>query len=387
MRAVWILWCAVLGWWGCGADRRVVDVEDQVQPEGESVPRLVLSRSTIALPGGEVETRISVQNGGGGTLQWQAEVDVPWLRLRAAEQEGALVARAGESLLSLLSDDRDLESGEYVGRLQVRSNGGDDAIEVRLRAGDGIPGFEGLTAVLPGGALMHFAWVAPGSFTMGSPDSEAGRSSDEGPQRQVEITRGFYMAQSEITQEQWQSVMAASPWKNQQYARSDAQQPASFISWLDVQEFTLALNLAEGDSLYRLPTEAEWEYAARAGGHTPWHSGESAGELSECAWFFDTSWAIGLRHPQWVATKCANAWGLYDMHGNVWEWVQDWYRTGYPAVAKSRDPQGPAEGVQRVIRGGHFISMAASVRSAFRGRSDPGTRIAGIGARLVRVRR
>ena len=201
---------------------------------------------------------------------------------------------------------------------------------------------------------MEFVRIPAGSFVMGSPEDEEGRSSLEGPQRKVTISQDFWMGRYEVTQEEWEAVMGKNP---SRFKRCGPRCPVERVSWEDVQEFLRRLNERESGSgyAYRLPTEAEWEYAARAG-----TTGPRYGELDEIAWYLDNS---GRKtHP--VGQKRANAWGLHDMLGNVAEWVADWYGE-YPSGA-STDPTGPRSGSNRVPRGGSWASDAGSVRSAIR---------------------
>ncbi len=156
-----------------------------------------------------------------------------------------------------------------------------------------------------------------------------------------------------------------------------------YISWDDVQAFVARLNEASGAEVYRLPTEAEWEYACRAGTTTRWSFGDDEGDLGDYAWYRDNAWAAGLQYAQPVGTKLHNPWGLYDMHGNVWEWVQDWYDS-YTSGALV-DQQGPSSGSIRVIRSGSFRHSAQDARSAYRSRHSPGGRLSRVGARLLRT--
>ena len=238
------------------------------------------------------------------------------------------------------------------------------------------------TFSLPGGAEMAFVWIEPGVFQMGSPESEEGRWSDEGPLHEVEISTGFYLGKYEITQGQWEAVMGTTPWAGEGYWSHPA-----YISWSDVQAFVGRLNAALGDSLYRLPSEAEWEYACRAGTQTRWSFGDDASQLGDYAWYRANAWDVGEDYAQPVGTKRPNAWGLYDMHGNVWEWVQDRYGWDYYNSSPRVDPLGPSSGSYRVVRGGAFDSDARGLRSAARVGLSPGLRNASIGARLVRIGR
>ena len=169
--------------------------------------------------------------------------------------------------------------------------------------------------------------------------------------------------------------------------QADPACPAVHISWEHVQAFAARLNEAFGSEVYRLPTEAEWEYACRAGTTTRWSFGDDEGDLGDYAWYQDNAWDAGLEYAQPVGTKLPNPWGLYDMHGNVWEWVQDWY--GEYSSDALVDPQGLSGGRDRdrVIRGGNFYHYAQVTRSAYRhsGPPAPDFHIFFIGARLLRT--
>ena len=253
---------------------------------------------------------------------------------------------------------------------------------------------------------MEFVWIPDGTFVMGSPEGEAGRDDDE-RQHEVRISQGFWMGKYEVTQGEWEAVMGANP---SEFKACGARCPVESVSWEDVQEFIRRLNeRASGSGYrYRLPTEAEWEYAARAGsaGATP--EGElrilgerNAPELDGQAWYggnggvsyeeaFDCSgWLERQYEAEWCGThavglKRANRWGLHDMLGNVCEWTGDWYGEEYPSGAVT-DPRGPATGSNRVLRGGGWYSGARYVRSAYRIDNSPGARNSGLGFRLVRT--
>jgi len=240
-----------------------------------------------------------------------------------------------------------------------------------------------ITVGLPDGATMEMVWIEPGPFLMGSPESEADRENVE-LQHEVTISQGFYLGKYEITQAQWEAVTGTTPWSGQDNVQENPNHPAVYISWNDVQEFIQRLNYAAGEEIYRLPTEAEWEYACRAGTTSRWSFGDDEGQLGEHAWYRDNTWAVGLEYAQPVGTKKPNPWGLYDMHGNVWEWVQDWYGkyTSYSQI----DPTGPVGASYRVFRGGYFNADARGVRSAFRCHYLPGDRSYLKGARLLRTK-
>lgn len=240
-----------------------------------------------------------------------------------------------------------------------------------------------ITVELPGGATMEMVWIEPGTFTMGSPSSESGRDLDEGPQHEVSISSGFYLGAYEVTQGQWELVMETTPWAGEKFVESNALHPAVYVTWHDVQSFIQQLNAAAGDSLYRLPTEAAWEYATRAGTNARWSFGDDESQLGDYAWYSDNAWDVGLEYGQAVGTKLPNPWGLYDMHGNVGEWCQDWY--GSYSSGAQVDPQGATSGSFRVIRGSSFYRHALRLRSAIRGRDGPGHRFGNVGIRLLRM--
>ena len=212
----------------------------------------------------------------------------------------------------------------------------------------------------------QFSLIPAGMFNMG----QAGIAE---PVHTVTITNAFAMQTTEVTQAQWLAVMGTSP---STFSACGTDCPVEQVSWDDVQLFIAALNVKEPGRGYRLPTEAEWEYAARAG--TTGDYGIS-GLPSTFAWTFETSG--NTTHP--VAQLTANAWGLYDMHGNVWEWVSDWYGP-YPSTAAT-DPVGPTTGSARVLRGGSWGNDAFSARSAVRNVVTPSVRLSSIGFRLVRT--
>ena len=229
---------------------------------------------------------------------------------------------------------------------------------------------------------MSFSLVRAGHFTMGSPSTEEGRGSDEGLQRVVEITQSFYLGQFEVSQGQWQAVMGTSPWQGLPAVIDSAGHPAVYIGWNDASAFVQTLNAAAGDSLYRLPSEAEWEYAARAGTSTRWSFGDDSAGLADYAWTRRVPAVVSelVTHP--VGSKLPNPWTLYDMHGSAAEWVGDYY--GAYGTEGESDPLGPASGSARVLRGGGITLGAEATRSAARASFDPGARLSTFGFRIVR---
>jgi formylglycine-generating enzyme required for sulfatase activity len=246
--------------------------------------------------------------------------------------------------------------------------------------GPGLPGLSGASSVqaaektYTNGIGMEFVLIPAGSFQMGADRNFEEASDDETPQHRVTISRPFYLGKTEVTQAQWTAVMGNNPSKFK--GRTN---PVEQVSWDDVQEFIRRLNRKEGTDKYRLPTEAEWEYAARAGTTSAYSFGDDASYLGRYAWYDGNS---GDRpHP--VGQKPPNAWGLHDMHGNVWEWVQDWYDGNYYGRSPSTDPRGPSSGSSRVYRGGSWIYDAAYCRSANRYSYWPDYRYDNLGFRLA----
>ena len=211
---------------------------------------------------------------------------------------------------------------------------------------------------------LEFVFIEAGTFMMGDTDTTP---------HLVTLTKSFYMGKYEVTQAQWRAMMQTNP---SNFSECDPC-PVEHVSWKDVQEFIRRLNGVVGSSVYGLPTEAEWEYACRAGSTTAFYFGDDEKQMNTYAWFTGNS--EGKTHP--VGQKQPNAWGLYDMHGNVREWCQDWDGT-YPAYPVT-DPKGASDGSYRVYRGGSWYYYARYSRSASRGSNSPGYRDGDLGFRLM----
>jgi formylglycine-generating enzyme required for sulfatase activity len=224
----------------------------------------------------------------------------------------------------------------------------------------------------PNQAGIEFVLISPGTFFMDSKKDEGG----ETPVHQVTISYSFYMGKYEVTQAQWQAVMGNNP---SSHKSCGGNCPVEQVSWDDVQNFINKLNESNNGFIYRLPTDAEWEYACRAG-----TTGHYAGNLSDMAWYWENSG----QETHATGSKQANAWGLADMHGNVWEWCEDWYHESYedaPTNGSAWLTDGPQK--HRVMRGGSSLDEASDLRSSSRGWATPNDRLGNVGFRVVAVPR
>jgi formylglycine-generating enzyme required for sulfatase activity len=235
---------------------------------------------------------------------------------------------------------------------------------------------------------MRFVLVPAGNFLMGTTDVDEARMEipepgpddvmDETPAHQVIITRPFYLGETEVTQSAWHRVMGNRPGPAEFWTRDDWEQlPVAAASWFMAERFVGELNRLDNRYRYRLPTEAEWEYAARAG--SPELRPFPLETIEDHAWFINNSGD----HPQPVATRAPNALGLYDMLGNVWEWVADWYAPDTYTENERTDPRGPATGRSKVRRGASYHCPAHLVRPGYRSASPPDTRYSVLGFRVV----
>ncbi len=214
-----------------------------------------------------------------------------------------------------------------------------------------------LTLQLGGGVKLEMVLIPAGQFMMGSPDLDKDAPADEKPQHRVRITKPFYLGKYLVTQEQWQAVMG-----NPRGSIKGPKNPVESVSWDECQEFLQQLDKQPGGGKFHLPTEAQWEYACRAGSSAKYFFGNKESELDDYAWYRKNSHITS--HP--VGEKKPNAWGLYDMYGNVWEWCADRYSDEYYARSPADDPTGPAKGTGRVVRGGSWDAPALRCRSARR---------------------
>lgn len=229
-----------------------------------------------------------------------------------------------------------------------------------------------LTVHLDNGTPLPFCWIPSGSFLMGSPDTEEGHEESESPLHRVVMPNGFRMTCTPITRDQWMALMgpSAPPEAKGTYPMTD-------VSWQDAQQFVAKLSAVFATESVRLPTEAEWEYACRAGSEGRYANGDKESDLDRMAWYAGNSG--GAPHP--VGQKEPNAWGLHDMHGNVFEWCQDWDGP-YPT-----DNSGPLKGEKRILRGGCYKCPPPYCRSANRYSAPPDRRGSNFGFRIVLTRK
>jgi formylglycine-generating enzyme required for sulfatase activity len=239
---------------------------------------------------------------------------------------------------------------------------------------------------------MKLVLIPAGEFRMGSGDDDAQAEADEKPRHRVRITRPFYLGATEVTQGQYQAVTGQNP----SFFRGSSDAPVERVSWNEAVAFCNKLSEREGlkprdptgedpkseGEGYRLPTEAEWEYACRAGTSTRYSFGDDAAKLGDFGWFGRNS--RNSTHD--VGRKRPNAWGLYDMYGNVWEWCGDGYDASYYGKSPAADPSGPPQAERRVNRGGAWSSPPARIQTAYRRGGAPGFRGFSLGFRVARGR-
>ena len=252
-----------------------------------------------------------------------------------------------------------------------------------------------LTLDLGNEVKMKLTLIPAGKFVMGSRFSAADVAkkflryggqeayyAGEHPQREVTISKPFYMGIWEVTRPQWRAVMRAAPWKGKACDRPNTGNVANHISWDDASKFCEALAKKTLKKV-SLPTEAQWEYACRARSKTEYCFGDSEAKLGVYAWFAENALGINEPYPHTAGQKTPNRWGLYDMHGNAWEWCSDWYDEKFYAAGKNGDPENTTEASARVLRGGEWGQYPDSCRSAYRFKNPPTIRKCSYSFRVV----
>ena len=343
-------------WFIAGSQREVGDETEQYcwlksyEPiEGAATASMSISNESHIASEVELYEMLASVIGSSGDLQDFQKVEV-------SEKMKSMVAKH-RVLAKSAKEKAEREAADAKAKLAAEISAG------RVGATAGVP--------LTGKAVMPFAFCPAGSFTMGSSESEEDRLSTE-KQVKVTLTKGFWMAKTEVTQAQWQAVMGNNP---SRFEGDDL--PVENVSWDDAQVFIKKVNgsgeIPKGWKI-ALPTEAQWEYACRAGETGPY----SGGTIDQVAWYDDNS---GSKTHD-VGTKKPNARGLHDMHGNVWEWCADWHDD---SLRGGTDPSGPSSGVYRVFRGGSWGDSAADCRAAYRDGNSPDVRGSPLGFRPALV--
>jgi formylglycine-generating enzyme required for sulfatase activity len=263
------------------------------------------------------------------------------------------------------------ERGGFQRLLQAIRAGVSQRPEPAVRLEESTTPAAGQSYVLTLSIGMEFVLIAAGTFRMGSHDG----GFYENPVHHVTISQPFYLGKYAVTQGQWDAVMGT----NRGHFTGDPNRPVVEVSWEKTQEFIQRLIAKVGSGIYRLPTEAEWEYACRAGSTTVYSFGDDPHQLDEYGWYSNNSG--NQTHP--VGQRKPNAWGLYDMHGNVWEWVQDWH--GMYSPEPVTDPRGSSSDSYRALRGGSWFNDAGVCRSATRYRDRLWSHNDNYGFRLLRT--
>jgi len=354
---------------GTGEQSNTVNVTTLSQITIDTQPAAMISMFTGKISG-SLSVSASVTPGSTLSYQWYSNTT-------ASNNGGNIINGATDSSYSIPTS---LEAGIYYYFVEIRATGG---AVVRSNV------------ATVGVISVEMVWINSGTFTMGSPTNEANRGSDE-TQHDVTISKGFNMGKYEVTQELYQAVMGVNPsifTSNPATGEVQERRPVESVTWYDAVEFCNKLSEMEGltkaykiigatvtvnweTNGYRLPTEAEWEYACRAGMTTAYNTGDTISDNT--GWYTNNS--NSRTHE--VGKKSANAWGLYDMQGNVWEWCWDWY--GSYASESQTDPRGAASGSSRVLRGGGWDNFGQLLRSAFRDYNNPDIRGDNDGFRLLR---
>lgn len=334
--------------------------------------------ATGYLTQGQADTLIAQGRDAVAAVQRQQE-EADWLAREAAARQ------AQEADDTAYAEAQQLDTAAAYGDYLAAYPTGRHAAEARIRQQERAE-TERLTQrprELRNSIGMEFVLIEAGTFEMGSPTTEPERDDDE-TLYTVTLSQPFYLGKYEVTQGQWEAVMGDNPSYSSGCGRTC---PVEQVSWEDTQEFIALLNQREGAETYRLPTEAEWEYAARAGTQTAYHFGNTASNLESYAWCSYSTLAdlffLETTSSRSVGQKRPSAWILYDMYGNVWEWTADWYGD-YPRGAVT-DPRGPSTSAGRVIRGGSWLDTAHDCRAANRGWHSPASHYIALGFRLART--
>jgi formylglycine-generating enzyme required for sulfatase activity len=324
----------------------------------------------------------AVSNAGTGTMNWTAAVTSgSWLRITSG-------ASGTDSGTVNVSYDANGGTSSRTGTLQVTASGatGSPKTVSVVQAGTG---GTGETILLPGGVPLEMVWVPGGTFLMGRYAGEQDSYSDEDPQHSVTLN-GFWMGKYELTKAQWTAVMGTTPWSGQSYVLEDPVSPAVYVSWNMIAGsggFIEKLNAANPGMSFRLPSETQWEYACRAEATTRFYWGDdpSYSEIGSYAWYEANAWNAGQQYAHVVGQKLPNAFGLYDMSGNVWEWCQDYWHGDYTGAPSDGSAWESPTSSYRVLRGGGWRNDDGNCRSAYRLYYYPDYAYSTFGFRIVRT--
>ena len=359
------------------AEQRVQSIEAAQRQAEQALENEKATHQKVREERDDLQNQVSELQARSGQLEQQltqAEQGRKKLRQRDAErqEEIARLKQEKQILVSQVGEaEQRVQATEAVRRQLAQALENEKKLVAELQAEKSKRNPTNPSKTYKNSIKMEFVLIPAGTFDMGSNDG----ADDEKPVHPVTISRPFYLGKYEVTQAQWKAVMKSNP-----NERKGDDLPVTNVSWNDVQEFIKKLNAKEGGNAYRLPTEAEWEYAARAGTTTAYSFGGDPELLAQYDWYNSNSGG----KTQVVGQLKRNPWGLYDMHGNVWEWVQDWYAETYPAGPQT-DPRGPDRGHLRVVRGGSVASSPAFLYSARRVGDGPKVRSAYLGFQCVRV--
>ncbi|MFA5866078.1 MAG: SUMF1/EgtB/PvdO family nonheme iron enzyme [Phycisphaerae bacterium] len=259
------------------------------------------------------------------------------------------------------------------------SKGDSNTATVNITITDPGSGADAITIDCGNGVLMTLTTIPAGTFRMGDIAGNAG--SNEQPVHNVTLSKDYYMGIYEVTQAQWKAAMGTEPWKGQPSIKEQGDCPATYVTWIDAVAFCTKLNQLNPGRTFRLPMEAEWERACRAGTETLYYFGDDSSILGNYAWWDGNAQSVNENYAHVVGTKLKNDYGLFDMHGNVWEWCSDWY--GSYSSGSITDPTGPSTESFRVLRGGSWGDSANYCRSSYRGWGAPDYSYYSVGFRIV----
>ena len=332
------------------------EVEGWAQPPD---PKLQVSPMSVRLTNADPHAVVTVTNAGAFMLSWTAACADPGITVAPSQATGN-------------NTDVTITATDLTARaFTVEFRNDLDALDIVKI--DGEVNIRNIILSLPGDVPLPLAGIPAGSFQMGRYPGEQGSIGFEQPQHTVTIGANFHMGTCEVTKRQWQAVMGTTPWSGQSSVLDDPDSPAVYVSWDDAQAFLTALNqhvtsTGQGPATFRLPSEAEWEYACRGGTTTRFYWGDdlSLTQIGNYAWFDSNASNVGENYAHMVGLKLANAWGLYDMSGNVWEWCQDYWHDNYTGAPSNGSAWLSPTSSYRVVRGGSWNDPSSFCRAATR---------------------